>query len=156
VAKTRAKPLQRARAPAPACGPRPVVDRALRAGPAPTTTTAPPPRHAPECETLWQGRADPLAGRSVGPSVPCARSAAVGRGRRTTTAVLDAAYPAHINTHPRPRATTPFAPTTLFFNNNIVYYYCFFLFSSLLSVSPTRDDSNKRVNTNTQVYCNAL
>lgn len=104
----------RARAPAPACGPRPVVDRALRAGPVPTTT-APPPRHAPECETRRQGRADPPAGRSVGPGVPCARSAAVGRGRRTTTAVVDAAYRAHINTHPRPRATTPFAPTTLFF-----------------------------------------
>lgn len=57
------------------------------------------------------------AGRSVGSSVPRSRSAIVGAGR--PTAVV-ATYRAHINTHPRPRATTPFAPATLFYNNIIL------------------------------------
>lgn len=80
---------------------------------------------SPSARRRRQGRADRPAGRSV----PVCRA----RGRQSSVPVGPppssprTGRRAHINTHPRPRATTPFAPATLFYNNNIIYILILFL-----------------------------
>jgi len=112
-------------------------------------------RRATRPSARRDGRGEPT-GRPAGRSVPVCRA----RGRLPSVAVgvrlLPSSTPRtghtsiHTRGHVRPHPSRP----QPFFNNNMVYYYYFLSYFRPSAESPPRGDSNKRVSTYTQVYCN--